>query len=64
MLPIPKSSRRTPVGTSFMGLRLRNDVRRKLEELADREQVTVTQIFRWAIRDYLEKRFDAKDGHG
>lgn len=51
------------MGTSFMGLRLRNDVRRKLEELAHREDVTVTQIFRWAIRDYLEKRFEEKDGN-
>lgn len=48
-----------------MGLRVRNDMRRKLEELADREQVSLTQVFRWALRDYLEKSLNSKDhGHG
>ena len=48
-------------GTTFMGLRVRDDQRRKLEELARREEVTLTQIFRWALTDFLAKHFDPKD---
>ena len=39
-----------------MGLRVRDDVREKLEECARREEVSLTQIFRWAIKEYLERQ--------
>ena len=46
------------LNTSFVGLRLHNDVRAKLEELARKEDVPLAQIFRWALRDYLAKQPD------
>lgn len=46
----------TARGFTFMGLRVRDDVREKLEECARREEVSLTQIFRWAIKEYLERQ--------
>ena len=46
------------VSSSFVGLRLRDELRLKLEELARREEVSLAQIIRWAIRDYLAKRWN------
>ena len=47
--------------SSFVGLRLRVELREKLEELARREEVTLAQIIRWAVRDYLAKADDLKN---
>ena len=46
------------VSSSFVGLRLRDELRLKLEELARREEVSLAQIIRWAVRDYLAKRWN------
>ena len=40
---------------SYVGIRVRADVRQQLEKLAAQEEVTISHIFRWAIREYLER---------
>lgn len=45
----------TAVGFSHMGVCVRSDVRAKLEKIAASEEVSLSQIFRWAIREYLER---------
>lgn len=62
--------KRNDEGTSFMGLRVRDETREKLKQVARREEVSLSQVFRWAIREYLEKRCpqaelpDGKEGSG
>ena len=52
LMLLPKQK---PPAMTYMGIRVRNDVREKLEALARREETTLTQIFRWAVQEFLER---------
>jgi predicted DNA-binding protein len=41
--------------TSYLGIHVRLEVREKLEALAREQEVPLSTICRWAIREYLEK---------
>ena len=40
---------------SYVGIRLRDEARQKLEQIAASEEVTLSHILRWAVREYLER---------
>lgn len=40
---------------AYLAIRLRGEVRKKVEELARQEECSLGQICRWAIREYLER---------
>jgi predicted transcriptional regulator len=46
--------RRGNVHNASLNLKLPGEIKTLLEEIAEREQVTVSTVVRWAIADYLK----------